>query len=54
MFRELPNASPEGSIRPGGGAVTDGRSVWASPGDFEEGLGGGNSVGRHDGKNRWS
>lgn len=48
MFGELPNTGPEGSIRPGRGTMTDGRSEGAGPGDSEESLCGGDSVVGHD------
>lgn len=48
VLGELPNTSPEGSVRPGGGTMTDGRSEWAGPGDLEESLGGSDSVVSHD------
>lgn len=48
MFGELPNTGPEGSVRPGGGTVTDSRSEGAGPGDSEESLGGGDGVVGHD------
>ena len=46
-FGELPNASPEGGVRPGGGTMMDGRSEWAGPGDSEESLGRGDGVVGH-------
>ena len=48
VFGEHPNTSPEGSVRPGGGTVTDGGSKWAGPGNAEKSLGGGDGVVGHD------
>jgi hypothetical protein len=48
VLGELPNTSPEGGVRTGGGTMTDGRSERAGLGDLEESLGGGDSVVGHD------
>ena len=48
MFGELLNTGPEGSVRPGRGTMTDGRSEGAGPSDSEESLGGGDGVVGHD------
>ena len=53
-FGKLPNASPEGGVRPGGGTMADRRSEWAGPRDFEESLSGGNGVIGHDETSRGS
>lgn len=54
VLGELPNTGPKGSVRPGGGTMTDGRSEWAGPGDSEESLGGGDGVVGHDEMGRGS
>jgi len=48
MLGELPNASPEGSVRPGAGTMTDCRGEWAGPCDLEEAFSWGDSVVGHD------
>jgi len=53
-FGELPNASPEGGVRPGGGTMADCWSKWAGPRDFEKSLGGGDGVIDHDETSRGS
>lgn len=45
---ELPNASPEGGVRPGRRTMANGRGEWVGPGDLEESLSGGDDVGGHD------
>jgi hypothetical protein len=48
MLGKLSNTSPEGSVRPGIGTMTDGRSEWAGPGNSKEALSGGDGVVGHD------
>ena len=48
VLGELPNTSPEGGVRPGGGTMTNSRSEWAGPGDLEKSFGRGDGVVGHD------